>query len=187
MRWRSKFGRPSSVPPLGADPTGTYCEIPQDWLEKKVAEKRKPVKPTGAELWQLGVFNSFPFIGFGFLDNFIMIMAGDYIDLTIGATLGISTLAAAALGNTISDLAGIGSAWYVENIAAKIGVKPPNLSKEQMQLSSSTWSANIGRGIGVVLGCIFGMFPLLFLPLHDESEITTKKRTTTEKSKEDLQ
>jgi Transmembrane protein 65 len=37
---------------------------------------------------------------------------GDYIDLTIGMTLGISTMAAAALGNTISDVAGIGSAWY---------------------------------------------------------------------------
>ena len=36
--------------------------------------------------------------GFGFLDNLIMIMAGEYIDLTLGATLGISTMAAAALG-----------------------------------------------------------------------------------------
>jgi hypothetical protein len=32
--------------------------------------------------------------------------------MTIGMTLGISTMAAAALGNTISDVAGIGSAWY---------------------------------------------------------------------------
>jgi Transmembrane protein 65 len=29
-------------------------------------------------------------------------------------TLGISTMAAAALGNTISDIAGIGSAWYAK-------------------------------------------------------------------------
>ena len=33
---------------------------------------------------------------------------GDYIDTTLGATLGISTMAAAALGNWISDLSGIG-------------------------------------------------------------------------------
>ena len=35
--------------------------------------------------------------------------------------LGISTMAAAALGNTISDLLGIGSAWYVESFADKLG------------------------------------------------------------------
>ena len=33
-----------------------------------------------------------------------MIMAGEYIDLTLGATLGISTMAAAALGNTLHSL-----------------------------------------------------------------------------------
>ena len=34
---------------------------------------------------------------------------------------GMSTMAAAALGNTISDLLGIGSAWYVESLADKLG------------------------------------------------------------------
>jgi hypothetical protein len=41
-------------------------------------------------------------LGFGFLDNFIMIVAGEYIDLTLGVTLGISTMAAAALGKSVS-------------------------------------------------------------------------------------
>nr|CAH8875456.1 unnamed protein product [Trichobilharzia regenti] len=49
-----------------------------------------------------------PFIGFGFLDNAIMIIAGEYIDLTFSAMLGISTMAAAGLGNLVSDLFGIG-------------------------------------------------------------------------------
>ena len=35
-------------------------------------------------------------------------LQGEYIDTTLGATLGISTMAAAALGNWISDLSGIG-------------------------------------------------------------------------------
>lgn len=36
FRWRSKFGRPSSVPTLGdVDPTGSYCAVPDDWLLKK--------------------------------------------------------------------------------------------------------------------------------------------------------
>ena len=39
-----------------------------------------------------------------------------------GMKLGISTMAAAALGNTISDLLGTGSAWYVESLADKLGM-----------------------------------------------------------------
>ena len=72
---------------------------------------------------KLAIHNSIPFVGFGFLDNLIMILAGEYIDMTLGMTLGISTMAAAALGNTISDLCGIGSAWYVETWATKLGKK----------------------------------------------------------------
>ena len=91
-----------------------------------------------------------------------MIVAGEYIDASIGlytfrncifkyitcflnillyyflgATLSISTMAAAALGNTLSDVFGVGSAWYVEHWAAKLGISPPALSIEQLDLKSS--------------------------------------------------
>ncbi|XP_054709590.1 transmembrane protein 65-like [Uloborus diversus] len=104
-----------------------------------------------------------PFIGFGFLDNLIMILAGDYIDTTIGVTLGISTMAAAGMGNTLSDVAGIGSAWYVERFASKIGVKTPSLTPVQLAMSRSRWCINLGRAFGVTIGCLLGMLPLLFL------------------------
>ncbi|RXG70294.1 hypothetical protein Avbf_01314 [Armadillidium vulgare] len=48
--WRSKFGRPTSVHPSTVDPSGTYCEIPQDWLIKKVAESVKINPPTFSDL-----------------------------------------------------------------------------------------------------------------------------------------
>lgn len=36
IRWRSKLGRPSKIPSLGeVDPTGTYCPMPDDWLNRK--------------------------------------------------------------------------------------------------------------------------------------------------------
>ena len=41
--------------------------------------------------------------------------------------LGISTMAAAALGNTISDMLGIGSAWYVESFADRLGKCAKNM------------------------------------------------------------
>ncbi|KAA0199473.1 hypothetical protein HAZT_HAZT001896 [Hyalella azteca] len=118
----------------------------------------------------VALFNALPFVGFGFLDNLIMIIAGDYIDATIGTLLGISTMAAAALGNTISDLAGIGSAWYVEWAAEKIGVTAPPLTPTQMETPGARYSANAGRAIGVVFGCILGMFPLLFITCGKNQE-----------------
>ncbi|XP_071445659.1 uncharacterized protein [Hetaerina americana] len=163
VRWRSKFGRPSKLPRVGdVDPTGSYCPVPEDWLKQKFAEK--VVEPTAKELWAVSMHQALPFIGFGFLDNLIMIVAGDYIDLTLGTALGITTLAAAALGNTISDVAGIGSAWYVESVAIKVGVRPPQLTPQQLEMKSSRWAANLGRAFGVTLGCLLGMIPLWFLP-----------------------
>ena len=53
-------------------------------LKKTVATRDRFLKPSGADLRQLAYHNSLPFVGFGFLDNFIMIIAGEYIDLTLG-------------------------------------------------------------------------------------------------------
>lgn len=125
-------------------------------------------RPSGSQLRGVATLNAIPFIGFGFLDNLIMIVAGDYIDLTIGVTLGISTMAAAALGNLISDIAGVGSAWYVESLSSKVGIKAPVLTPEQLSMSSTTWSIYLGRALGVSIGCFLGMFPLLFLHTQEK-------------------
>ena len=103
-----------------------------------------------------------------------------------GMKFGMSTMAAAALGNTISDLLGIGSAWYVESLADKLGegsvyrcwlvliidilttflfylihaampgARPPDLSPEQLEMRSSRIFANLGRALGVFVGCLLG-------------------------------
>ncbi len=67
-----------------------------------------PAKPTNSDLYRLAIQQGLPFVGFGFLDNFIMIVAGESIETFFGTTLVISTMAAAALGNTLSDVFGIG-------------------------------------------------------------------------------
>ena len=48
--------------------------------------------PDMKKLCHLAFHQGIPFVGFGFLDNFIMIVAGDYIDNNIGVTLAISTM-----------------------------------------------------------------------------------------------
>ena len=56
-------------------------------------------------------------VGFGFVDNLVMIMAGDAIDHHIGMALGLTTLAAAGLGNAVSDAAGVYLGGYIEAMA----------------------------------------------------------------------
>lgn len=72
-------------------------------------------------------------------------------------------MAAAALGNTISDVAGIASAWYVEKLAEKVGIYQPKLTAFQLASWQIRWITNLGRALGVTIGCLLGMFPLLFL------------------------
>lgn len=127
-------------------------------------------KPTWSDLKKLALCQSLPFIGFGFLDNLIMIVAGEYIDASIGASLTISTMAAAALGNTLSDVFGVGSAWYVETSARRLGMNPPNLTEEQLESTSARIAVNGGRAFGVMIGCLLGMFPLLFYASSEKEE-----------------
>ncbi|KAI5697465.1 hypothetical protein M8J76_013483 [Diaphorina citri] len=168
-RWRSKFGRPSRVPSLGdVDPTGSYCPLPEDWLYKKYAETIP--KPSKSQLIALGVHNAIPFIGFGFLDNFFMIICGDKIESNLGMFMVISTMAAAALGNTLSDVLGIGLSSYVERGVMKLGFSGPNLSPIQLDMRSSRVFANLGRTLGVTIGCLLGMTPLLFISAKEDEK-----------------
>ena len=97
--------------------------------------------PSRAQLWRLALANGVPFIGFGFADNLIMIVAGDMIDKSIGVTLGISTLAAAGLGNLLSDIVGIGAGdvidRYAEMFIGKEKTKKMTLEQLAHQMSLS--------------------------------------------------
>ncbi|XP_013098758.2 uncharacterized protein LOC106081392 isoform X1 [Stomoxys calcitrans] len=178
-QWRTRFGRLSKVPALGeVDPTGSFCAFPDDWLKKKAAEKA--VSPSSSDLWKIFMVNAVPFVAFGFLDNFTMIIAGDYIEYIFGTFMCISTMAAAGLGNTISDVLGIGSAYYVERGCEILGLRPPDLTPVQLEMKSSRRAANYGRIIGITVGCLVGMFPLLFM---DRKAIEDERKEEEERKK----
>lgn len=168
FRWSSKLGRPSKIPSLGeVDPTGTYCPMPDDWLNRKYVENVP--EPTTKDLMLVAIANAIPFVGFGFLDNFIMIVAGDQIELILNARFPISTMAAAALGNTVSDIIGIGSVHYVEMFAQRVGFKAPKLTLAQLNLPRTRIAANLGRVVGVTIGCLLGMTPIPMAALFRSS------------------
>uniref|UniRef100_A0A914PAR1 Transmembrane protein 65 n=1 Tax=Panagrolaimus davidi TaxID=227884 RepID=A0A914PAR1_9BILA len=117
---------------------------------------------TSKQVKQLIIFNVFPFIGFGILDNMILIVAGQWINTTFGVLLGISTMAAAALGNILSDIAGVGLSYYVEIGVRKLGIHQPTLLQEQAESRKVRYIVNFSRVMGLTVGCLIGMFPLLF-------------------------
>lgn len=131
-----------------------------------VAPEHVP-EPSKEDLRALILTTSIPFVGFGIMDNAILIIAGDAIDTSLGVLLGISTMCAAAIGNIISDVAGIMLGTVVEDFCAKYLLLPtPDLTTAQRQLRSVRWANQFGCGLGIVIGCIIGMFPLLFIDSH---------------------
>ncbi|KAJ8268324.1 hypothetical protein COCON_G00134960 [Conger conger] len=140
-----------------------------------VQEQLDMAPPTTAQLRYVLLHNAIPFVGFGFLDNAIMIAAGTQIELSIGVVFGISTMAAAALGNLVSDLAGLGLAGYVEALAYRLGMQIPDLSPKQVDMWQTRVSSHMGKGIGVTIGCLLGMFPLLFIGDDDDDEDKKKE------------
>lgn len=96
------------------------------------------------------------FVVFGIIDNGIMVIAGDALDKSIGVALGVSAMFSAGIGNTISDAVGMMSGRWIEHQLHKVipSVGPKELSKKQVIVAET---------VGIILGCLIGMFPLLFL------------------------
>jgi len=120
-------------------------------------------EPSWSDLKLVALAQGVPFIGFGIMDNAILIIAGDAIDHSLGVVLGISTMCAAAIGNIVSDVAGVMLGTVVEDFCARFGLPKPSLSSAQRQLRSVRFAGQFGICVGLVIGCIIGMFPLLFI------------------------
>jgi hypothetical protein len=122
-----------------------------------------------------GVFvgSAVPFIGFGIIDNAVMLVAGDQIDMTLGVSLGISTLAAAGLGNLLSDVGGVWAGGAIERASDRLGLPAPLLTRSEENHQRTKSTENLGSAFGVALGCLIGMLPLLLI---DSSKAQKLKR-----------
>lgn len=120
------------------------------------------VHVTKTQLVRLAVWYGTPMIGFGFCDNAIMIIAGDYIDTSLCFSLGYGTMFAAAVGNIISDVAGVALGGVIENLANKLGLKHHQISPHQLQSRKCLIVKYSGIALGIAFGCVIGMFPLLW-------------------------
>lgn len=99
---------------------------------------------------------SVAFFVFGFIDNVLMVLFGERIDAGF-QSIGVSnTLLAAGLGNTLSDAVGIMSGRYVEGMVHRRVPKVAEGELSQFQVVSA-------EAIGIISGCLVGLFPLLWL------------------------
>lgn len=118
-------------------------------------------------------------VGFGFMDNIIMIQAGDFIDATLGVTFGLTTLTAAALGNVCSDSSGVLFGGLVESMSEKLQLAKPNLTAAQAGMRVTRMAATGGALIGVICGCCLGMTNLLFMDLEATEKLKRAQQLET--------
>ena len=116
-----------------------------------------------SSIWQSIVLGLIIFIVFGFIDNFVMIVAGDTIDFAFASTFGWSMLACAALGNMVSDVVGQTAGGAIEAVAGKIGLPDPKLTSAQRSSRLVKTTHIVSGTVGIAFGCLLGMVPLLFI------------------------
>eukprot|EP00754_Rhynchopus_humris_P047278 Rhum_TRINITY_DN6864_c0_g1::Rhum_TRINITY_DN6864_c0_g1_i1::g.21104::m.21104 len=143
--------------------------------------------PNKTQIFQLCVLSAVPFIGFGIFDNMVMLTVGDVIDATFGVTMGFSTLAAAGLGQCVSDATGMTLQGFIERFSDRLGLPNPHLTLQQQELSCVKSWVQFARTLGIVVGCLIGMFPLLFLNTTRRCLIDAVKDELPEEKKKQLE
>lgn len=132
-------------------------------------------RPTNQQLKLVMVASAIPFVGFGFVDNMMMLAVGDMIEDHFHATYHLSMLCAAALGNTVADVVGLSLGGIIETFARRIGIPDPQLSKAQANMSITHWCNFFASAGGITIGCLLGMFPLLFMNHSDDDDEKAEK------------
>ena len=90
--------------------------------------------PTRQQLRAHFIATAVPMMGFGLMDQTIMIQAGNTIDCTVGVALGLSTLSAAAIGQLVANAGSVVFGGVVERAAQALGMPSPHFLPHQRSL-----------------------------------------------------
>ena len=158
----------SSAQKLSPASTTTMEFTPPD---PYVVEANTP-RPSREALKTLFIASAIPMVGFGFMDNLVMIQAGQYIDSTLGVSLGLATMTAAAAGQVISDVSGVVFGGTLERFLHRTKlIENPLLTTAQRQLGICRNVSMFGAIVGVTIGCALGALSLLFVDLDKRERI----------------
>jgi putative methionine-R-sulfoxide reductase with GAF domain len=134
--------------------------------------------PTRDQLRIVALRSAIPMVGFGFMDNIVMIQAGEAIDMSLGVAFGLSTLTAAGFGQCISDVAGFTCGGLVDAGVSKMNLQSHGLSTKQLEGKSARMYTTFGGCAGVVTGCLLGMTCLLFVDTERADRAKKAKELT---------
>jgi len=149
-------------------------------------------RPPSKLLWYHFLISGIPMVGFGFVDNSIMLRAGDLIDSTVGDTFKLNTITAAGFGQSISDVCAVLFGSSIAALASNMGLKAANFTDNQKDLRTVRFYGTAGAAIGVFLGCCLGMTNLLFMDTgakerqRRQKELFTIFQTVVDSSKDIL-
>jgi hypothetical protein len=103
-----------------------------------------PKPPTWRQLRILALRAAIPMVGFGFMDNLVMIEAGENIDLAFGVTFALLTLTAAGFGQCVSDVAGLTCGGMVDAFVSKMNLPYHGLAPAQLHTRISRIYSTVG-------------------------------------------
>jgi hypothetical protein len=111
----------------------------------------EPQQPSLRQLAQVALASGLPFVGFGFVDNAIMITAGEQIDHLFGVRFGITAMASAALGNVCADVVGVSVTQQIKQHSRNARwAQPPRLSSLQQGMRNVRGKRGWGGQVGAV-------------------------------------
>ncbi|XP_026192504.1 uncharacterized protein LOC34623758 [Cyclospora cayetanensis] len=131
------------------------------------------------EVWHVFGIAALPMVGFGLMDQLIMIRLGDLLDTTLGVKFGLATLSAAAVGQLCSDTAGVLFGSTIESCANRLGFPAPNLTAAQRASAVFSLTKTLGAASGVCCGCLLGMLQLLVLDLDRADRLKHQQQLDT--------
>lgn len=158
------------------DLKGPLTELKAE-LEKhgaKISEGGAIATPGPIDLVLWALLHGTPFVVFGVLDNALMLMTADYINTSMGVTVGLSTMFACAIGNIVGDVFGIFSSNPIERlviwVSALLRLPMPKLTDAQKVLPISMFFKTTGCVVGVTIGLFIGMFPLVWIQGYEPTK-----------------
>ena len=135
---------------LNHDGVVTEAELSAWWRRRAptllaVSASRATEPPTKSQLMKLGLVAAVPCFTFGFLDNAIMLVAGEQIEAHLGMSLGLSAMACAAMGNIVADTTGQVSGGTVERLLRPVlpcaRTCRPRSARRRARRASTRWAA----------------------------------------------
>ncbi|KAL8455287.1 hypothetical protein Emag_000871 [Eimeria magna] len=142
-------------------------------------QQQDPSYMSWKEVWHVFGIAALPMVGFGLMDQLIMIRLGDLLDTTLGVKFGLATLSAAAVGQLCSDTAGVLFGSTIESCASRLGFPSPNLSAAQRASAVFSLTKTLGAASGVCCGCLLGMLQLLVLDLDRADRLKHQQQLDT--------